>query len=123
MNKVAIFDAKSWIRRNCPDGDALKRDTVNVVSNFTLIWNLFENTLCNNEATVGTFDDIAKVIALRGLPDDVQVGVRFWADRYWIGSKFNDLFEDLNFRKGNKRDHVEAVLSGLRNDFIAKFWR
>jgi hypothetical protein len=116
MNKIAIFDAKSWIMGCCPGADALRPETLDVVSNFTLVWNLFENTLCNNKAKVSTFDDIAKTIAQRGLPDDVKAGVRFWANRYRTGSKFNDLFADLNFRRDDKQDHVEAVLSGLRND-------
>src|ERR1700745_2363467 len=110
-----VQDAKSWIKNNCPDGEALKPDTLEVASNFTLIWNLFENTLCNNEATVGTFDDIAKAIAVKDLPDDVKVGIRFWAARYWTGSAFNYLFADLNFRRRDRQDHGEAVLSGLRS--------
>jgi hypothetical protein len=98
MNKIAIFDAKGWIMGNCPGADALRPETLEVVSNFTLIWNLFENTLCNNDAKVGVSDDIAKAIARRVLPDEVKGGVRFWADRYRTGSQFNDLFADLNFR-------------------------
>ena len=87
-----------------------------MVSNFTLIWNFFEDTLCHKNANLSNFDDIAKAIALRDLPDGVKVGVRFWADRYRTGQKFNFLFEGLNFRQGDRRDLVEAVLSGAKSD-------
>lgn len=82
MDNIAIFDAKSWMMGSCPGAVALRPETLDVVSNFTLIWNLFEDALCNNKAKVDAFDNIAKAIAPRALPDDVKAGIEFWANRY-----------------------------------------
>jgi hypothetical protein len=116
MNNMAIFDAKSWIMGTCPGADILRSETLDVVSNFTLIWNLFEGTLCNNGAKVSAFENIAKSVARRGAPDVVMEGVQFWDDRYFTGIEFNELFTDLNFRAVDRQDLVEKVLSGVQND-------
>lgn len=96
MSDVMVFNAKAWIIENCPGADVLRPETLDVVSNFTLLWNLFEKTLCKTTANVRTLDHIAQTIAQRDLPAAVEGGVQFWARRYRIGSKFNALFEDLN---------------------------
>jgi hypothetical protein len=114
---MTIFDAEEWIIANCADAQALAPDTLRVVSNFTLMWNLFENTTCNNDAKVGTFDEIAGAIIQRGpLPDEVKAGVRFWTERYWTGTDFNYLFGGLEFRKNDREELVKAVLSGTQTD-------
>ena len=114
---MTIFDAKTWIIDNCADAQALAPQTLQVVSNFTLMWNLFENTVCNNAAKIGTFDTIAEVIAQHDdLPDEVRDGVRFWTQRYRTGSEFNSLFKGLKFRKNDRQELVKAVLGGTQND-------
>jgi len=121
MNKISIFDAKSWIRGSYPGADRLNPDTLGVISNFTLIWNLFENTLCENRANIIALEDIAEKISQRGVPDAVSDGVRFWSDRYWTGAVFNHLFTDLNFRRTDRQDLVEKVLSGVQHDPHSQF--
>jgi hypothetical protein len=117
MTESAIFDARSWIIANCADAGNLTSETFRVVSGFTLLWNLFENAVCDNEAKVDSFDEIAIAIAEHNqLPDEVREGIRFWTDRYRDGAGFNFLFKGLNFRPRDRRDHVEAVLSGIRVD-------
>src|ERR1700722_13847211 len=42
MTTIPSFSAKHWIDANCFGGHTLKRESVDVVSNFTLMWSLFE---------------------------------------------------------------------------------
>jgi hypothetical protein len=110
---MTIFDAKGWIITNCADGQALTPETLLAVSNFTLMWNLFENTVCDNKANIRTFEKIADLIIQYGpLADGVKDGIRFWTQRYWTGAEFNFLFQGLEFRKNDREDLVRAVLSG-----------
>jgi hypothetical protein len=114
---ATIFDAAEWIKSNYAGADELRPETLQVVSSFTLIWNFFENTACDRKANIGKFERIAAALAegnerLPGLAEALQ----FWTDRYYDGAAFNTLFEGLEFREGDRRDHVEAVLSGARAD-------
>jgi hypothetical protein len=110
---MAVFDAKGWITSNCAGGHELAPETLHVVSSFTLMWNLFENTACNTSANIKTFEHIAASIAERGDdPAEIATALQFWKKRYYGESKFNSLFEGLAFRDCDRREFVEAVLSG-----------
>lgn len=71
-----IFDVKGWIVGNCSDAHTLTPETLQVVSNFTLMWNLFENTVCDNDAKIAVFERIAGAIAQYG-SDSIHDGIRF----------------------------------------------
>jgi hypothetical protein len=79
--------------------------------------NLFEGALCNNHAGTQAFENLAIEIAQRAR-HSVEIGdcVRFWSDRYLTDTGFNDLFQSLNFRPRDFREHVEAVLRREKND-------
>lgn len=109
---AAVFDAKEWIRANCAGAHDLRPETLQVVSSFNLMWNLFENTACDREANVAKFDAIALSIAGRGaIPAEVATALQFWTQRYYHGLRFNVLFDGLEFRPNDRREHVESVLS------------
>ena len=112
-----IFNAKSWITTNCALAQNLTSEALEVVSNFTLMWNLFENMVCDNDAKIGTLDRIAETVAQRvQLPDEVKEAVRFWTHRYWTGADFNSQFYGLEFRRNDREGLVKAVLSGDQID-------
>ena len=76
---TASFSAKHWIDTNCRGGHALKPESVDVVSGFTLMWNVFEGVVCHNNARIPVFEGRAKEIAQPGLlAPDIEAGVRFW---------------------------------------------
>src|SRR5689334_179226 len=110
MNKIPIFDAKNWIMGSSPEAAILESDTLDVVQNFTLMWNLFEGSSCENRASISALEDIAEKVVQRVVPDAVHDCLPFWCDRYWTGSEFNHLFADLNFRRGDRKELVEKVL-------------
>ena|SRR5215469_12778434 len=111
------FNAKSWIKANCDGGKTLKQETLNVVSNFTLMWSFFEATLCNKDADIKALESVSNKIGKRPpLPVEIQTAVRFWSERYVRGGEFNNLFETLCFRRNDRREDVEAVLRCDKND-------
>jgi hypothetical protein len=115
------FDANRWIAKNCIGASQLLPDTVDVISNFTLMWNLFEGTACDNNAKIPRFDKLAEEIGQRGEEiDALDEAVQFWTFRYWSGSEFRGRFDGLNFRKNDRKDHVEAVLRGEKTDTSSK---
>jgi hypothetical protein len=114
---MATFSAKHWINTNCFGGDILKPEAVDVISNFTLMWNLFEGVVCDNHADIRVFEKLSAKIAQRAsLSSEIEDGVRFWSARYLTDAGFNDLFQGLHFRPRDCREHVEAVLRSEKND-------
>jgi hypothetical protein len=117
MSISPSFSARNWIASNCVGARGLYPETVDVVSNFTLMWNFFEGTLCNNRASVQTFETLAQGIAQhQPIRDRLEEAIRFWTSRYCAGSEFKPRFNDLRFRQNDRRGHVEAVLRGEKRD-------
>jgi hypothetical protein len=118
---LTVFGAKSWLVANYAEAQALTPETLQAVSSFTLMWNLFESTVCDNEAKVSTFERLAEAIANGGqLPDEISEGLHFWTARYWTGTEFNYLFAGLEFRGRDREELVRAVLSGAQIDARSK---
>jgi hypothetical protein len=114
---MTAFDAEAWIKANCRDARHLKPETLQVVSNFTLMWNYFENLTCGTRADMAKFERVAATVAARGdVPAAMALALEYWGNRYYGLHGFNALFDGLQFRAGDRRQHVEAVLSGNLND-------
>ncbi len=118
MTTIPSFSAKHWIDTNCRGAHALKRESVDVVSSFTLMWNIFEGAVCDNNARIiEVFKRLANEIAQRGLlPQNVKDGVLFWRQRYVTDAKLNNRFERLRFKRHDCREHIEAVLRSEKDD-------
>ena len=113
MSAVKLFDARAWITANCSGGTILTAEALCVVSNFTLMWNLFEHFLCDDRAYPEKFDAIVGGIPDDGrLLNDIRCGLQFWTRRYRAVSEFNEDFRGLKFRANDGQQHVEAVLFG-----------
>jgi hypothetical protein len=115
------LDYLHWIISNCAYANQLKPETIEVISNFTLLWSFFEGALCNRRASVKAFEDLAKKIAQYATNveklEGIEVVLAFWRFRYWTGSEFNGRFKGLEFRQGDRQDIVEAVLRKEKRDF------
>lgn len=118
---ATIFDAELWVRENLRDAPSLKPETLQAVTGFTLLWNLFEGLVCNNRANVDTFQRITQNLASTAeLEKLVDKSVSFYRSRYVAGQKMNARFNGLKFRKNGRRQHVESVLKGEVDDFVDK---
>lgn len=121
MEAIILFDAKNWIRDNFVSAHDLHEDTLKALSNFTLMWSIFEKVACDSSASVTKFEALAEDLVMRTARfDALQEAMDFWIARYWTGSEFNDRFNGLNFRATHHRKHVEAVLKGDVLDFKSK---
>ena len=124
MVTVAAFDAADWLARNTRGGTRLSQEAQDAVSAFTTMWNFFESTICENRASVAAFE---RALA-RWRPSEVPAAtaqildecLAFWRVRYRTPAGFGERFEGLYFRAGDRRAHVERVLSGEGDDASAK---
>lgn len=118
------FDAARWLSGSSREAHRLSTDAVKAVSNFTLMWNMFEGVFCPDGANIHAFERVAErtIEHCRRTESnlDVKPLLRFWEFRYRRGSGFNERFDGLNFRRADRREHVEAVLRGEASEPAAE---
>jgi hypothetical protein len=116
MATSPAFDAGSWIAANTYGGTRLTAEAIAAVANFTMMWNLFEGLACDNNANVAKFEEIASSVNDASASEEFKAQldefVSFWTFRYRTPQGFADRFLGLNFRRGDRREVVEEVLTG-----------
>lgn len=124
MITASSFDVAQWIADNIYGGTRLTPEAIQAVAGFTVMWNLFEDLVCQNEANVRTFERIVADIDPTSLPSDclnvIEECVAFWTFRYRTPQGLADLFLRLNFRRNDRQELVEDVLMGHTMDFRDK---
>jgi hypothetical protein len=107
----SMFDAELWFRQNLRGAPHLKTKTIKIVAGFTLLWNLFEDHLCNNHANVNTFENITRDLkSTPKLEKAVNKSMAFYRNRYVQGQEIKPIFYELYFRDNDREEHVKAVL-------------
>ena len=116
---ATIFDAELWVREHLREALSLKSESLQAVAGFALLWNLFEGRVCNNDANVKTFQHITQNLASSPaeLEKSVDKSLSFYRSRYVEGQEMKPIFNRLNFRPNDRREHVESVLKGEIDDF------
>jgi len=116
MTTVNVFNAVEWLSQNTRGGTFLSPATQEVVASFTIMWNFFESTLCNNRASVSAFDKALEYLVEDDVSQDTMQALddcrAFWSSRYLSRERSNDQFNGLCFRGGDRQDFVEDVLAG-----------
>ena len=116
MSTAAEFSAAAWIAQNTQGGTCLSGEAQQAVANFTTMWNFFESTLCDNRASVAAFERVVEKYqpaqVSEGTAQTLAACLVFWRARYRSSGGFSRRFDGLHFRQGDRRAHVEDVLSG-----------
>lgn len=116
MSPSQAFDARAWIASNTVGGTEVTNEAQQAVAAFTTMWNFFESTLCDNRASVAAFERIAGRLDETRVPELTRRALdsclTFWQFRYLTPEGFAHRFDGLNFRRNDRRPHVEAVLQG-----------
>ena len=109
-----FFDAQAWARVSLREAPQLRPATLDVISGFTFLWNLFEGVTCNGRVTVTLLGEVAKRMANSAEleTDSIEHCLSFYRFRYLNGDQMQERFHGLNFRKNDRRELVEAILKG-----------
>lgn len=119
MQPGSNFSASEWIVEKITGAQNPLPETLKAVENFTLMWNLFEDLLCpNNNATIPALEILSSQIPnIEKNKQTIAPVFTYYKDRYCSGNGFTTLFEGLNFRANDRRDHVERALRSEGHDF------
>ncbi|MCJ7553556.1 MAG: hypothetical protein MUO34_06690 [Ignavibacteriaceae bacterium] len=106
------FEVLDWLNIHFPNVPDFNRDKITAVTDFSLMWNLFESELGHNGMNIQRISQIAQIIA------DKSSGNNFYNDyyqyfktRYTIDKKTtNEIFNKLAFRPNDQKDFVATVL-------------
>jgi hypothetical protein len=80
------------------------------VKDFSLLWNIFENVVCNSNCNVDLLDE-----KLNPIEFDIEIfryNLEYFKNRYILDGDTNDRFEHLHLRNGDRREFVVSVLLG-----------
>lgn len=107
--------SQKWLMEKIPGYAALPQPDRDAITNFALLWSLFEARLMENEANA---TQIAKAVdqweASATLGAEFYDGeLAYFRDRYFQNGDFTFRFENLKLRKSDMPDLISA---GVRGD-------
>jgi hypothetical protein len=101
-----------WI--NARLGVALDEPSLAEIKDFSLIWNVFEDRVCNNNFSIA---EVQQRITERDFnADDFKDHLQYFQNRYISDGGTNDRFEFLHFRPNDRKEFVRQVLLGELTD-------
>lgn len=99
---------RNWINQKY--GTNFTEENLVNVKDFALIWNVFESVVCSTHFSIGTVEQEIqnKIYNIA----DFQSFLEYFKNRYVVNGGFNNRFQHLNFRNGDRQTLVEGILLG-----------
>lgn len=114
MRSAQDYNAINWLNNYFANQEQINEHDLSSVLYFSLMWNMFESLACGRNASIrvmeGKVNDLHADDKLR--PEDFAEYVTYFQNRYLDNGVFNERFERLRLRPGDRRDLVESVLTG-----------
>ena len=107
-----------WLRAKAQGFNQLTEEEVGAISDFSLLWALFESRLLNTEGSARAICDVVDGWAAEGSLDlrSVEPELAYFRQRYFANGDFTDHFHHLHLRRNDQEALVRAVISGTDND-------
>lgn len=113
-----MTNALKWLKAKAPGFNQLSAKEPNAISDFSLLWSLFENRILNSEGNARTICDAVEGWNNAGtlLPGIFDEELAYFQARYYANGEFTDHFPNLYLREGDRENMVRDVLNGTDND-------
>jgi hypothetical protein len=104
------FDVTEWI--NGKLGSALDEKAIKSIIDFSLVWNIFEDRACDNDASLSVLEKFVDSISgfLVGAEEIITNTFEYFKKNYVEKNKINLRFTFLNLRKSDNPAFVENTL-------------
>ncbi|AYZ19214.1 MULTISPECIES: hypothetical protein [Enterobacteriaceae] len=110
-----------WIQQNIQHSAPLEPDTLEVVSDFTLMWSIFEASEAHNENVVDRIGVLSKRVAREMPTDAIDSQLAYWSKRYIHESgEPTEHFHYLYFREASQIEKSLDVLINKETSFEDK---
>jgi len=110
---------KKWLTERAPGFKHLSKEEQGAISNFTLLWGLFESRILNTEGNASTICDMVDSWSQAGTLDAAMLDPELarFRDRYYSDEAFTYHFDNLHLRGPRDREPlVRGVIDGSDND-------
>ena len=97
-----------WI--NNKFGTDYSVEELDEIKNFTLLWNIFENTIFNNRFSINLLEQ--EIINRNPNFEYFSDCFNYYQDRYLVEGSIGNRFQFLNFRRNDREQFVRDVLLG-----------
>ncbi len=116
------FNLFEWLKIYFNKNEMFEHNEIKAISDFSILWNLFENKLCGNNANANCFSRISNIYSTRQpLIAIINSSIEYFKERYVdVNSNFKPLFNGLLFRSNDNQELVKDVLLDCRNSTSSK---
>ncbi len=108
----------NWLNANAPGYENLNPEEREAITNFSLLWSLFEAQVLNTSASSKSIEAKIKSWSDGGHLKAVEFDgyKNYFINRYITSGELNNKFDHLHLRKGDNPDLIISVLKGTEND-------
>ncbi len=112
--------AMDWLKARAPGFNNLADDEVNAITDFSLLWSLFESRIVNRNANANALCAIvegwhASNLIVPVLFDEENA---YFRERYHPDADFSHHFPGLRLQRADREPMVRRVLQGINNDAV-----
>jgi hypothetical protein len=107
-----------WLQANAPGFNHLAEDERAAITDFALLWSLFESRVLNTQGNVTAICDSINAWRIAGTldADAFDADLAYFRQRYYADGAFTYHFGDLHFKNPDREALVRAVIDGSDND-------
>jgi hypothetical protein len=107
-----------WLQANAPGFNHLAKDEQAAITDFALLWSLFESRVLNTHGNVKAICDAVKAWQNAGMldADAIDAELAYFRQRYYANGAFTYHFDHLHFRAPDREPLVRAVIDGSDTD-------
>ena len=84
------------------------------IKDFSLLWNIFENLVCNRNCSINQMEESLNQIEFQLV--DFESSLVYFKERYTADNNTNERFEHLRIVPNVRKEFVKQVLLGNNND-------
>src|SRR3954451_2001401 len=112
-----MTNATEWLKTKAPGFNHLTQEEVSAITDFSLLWSLFENRILNRNANARTLCDAVEGWRDSGtlIPDLFDEELAYFSQRYHPDNTLSHHFAGLRLPP-DRESMVRRVLAGTEND-------
>jgi hypothetical protein len=102
----------AWLEKSVPGFDLLSEQEKEAITNFSLLWSLYEGTILNTEGNANAIIRAVTSLKNRGKLrlEPFGAAIEYFVQRYYDGTSLTYAFHELHLRSNDHRELVERVV-------------
>jgi hypothetical protein len=115
---IDMTKAMEWLKTKAPGFNHLTQEEVDAITDFSLLWSLFESRILNRNANARALCNAVEDWRDSGtlVPDLFDEELAYFSQRYHPDDTFSHHFAGLRLQPADREPMVRRVLAGTEND-------